>query len=72
FAVGLEGGMRYMFNPGMGVKLSANVFFPLLDVGSFLWWSSGGGTQVGVNSSIPFAQFGLFGGIIVKPAQLMD
>lgn len=69
-AFGVQGGMKYMFSPGMGVQFSANLFFPVTDVGGYLWWSPGSGTQAAISSRIPFAQFGLFGGLIVKPTQL--
>ncbi len=68
-AFGLQGGAKYMFNENVGLQFSANLFFPVTDVGGYLWWSPGTGSQVGVDSRIPFLQFGMFGGIILKTSQ---
>ncbi|MBK9291939.1 MAG: hypothetical protein IPM52_09980 [Bacteroidetes bacterium] len=70
FAVGFQAGSRLMVNSGMGVQFSANLFFPVTDIGGYLWWSPGSGSQIGLSSRIPFAQFGMFGGIIIIPSQI--
>lgn len=63
FAVGLNGGMKYLFTDVFGIRLQANLFFPVTDLSGSLWWGPGG-TSVGVSSRIPFVQFGFTGGFI--------
>lgn len=65
-AFGIDAGLKYYLSERIGLRLQANLNFPLTDVGANLWWSSGGGTSVGAGGSIPFVQFGFTGGLIFK------
>lgn len=65
-AFGLVGGVKIFLNERIGIRLQSNLNFPLTNVGGAFWWSSGGGTSVGVTGSIPFVQFGFNGGLIFK------
>jgi hypothetical protein len=66
FAAGLNGGFKTAFTENIGVRLQANLNFPITDVGASLWWSSGGGTNVGVSSYTPVIQFGFTGGLVYR------
>lgn len=66
FAVGLNAGMSYFISPVVGLRLQANLNFPVIDVGANLWWGSGSGTNVGVSSYSPIIQFGFAGGLVFK------
>jgi len=66
FAVGLNAGAKLMLSEVIGFRLNASLNLPVSDVDTELWWSSGSGTNVGLSSSTPFAQFGLTGGLLVR------
>lgn len=66
FAAGINAGVKYFFTKSAGIRLQANLDFPVTDVGGSLWWSPGSGTQVGVSSYVPFLQFGFTGGLVLK------
>jgi hypothetical protein len=64
FAVGLNGGLKYFFSDKVGLRLQANLNFPITDIGGGLWWGIGSGPSVGLTSRIPFLQFGFSGGLV--------
>ena len=66
FAVGISAGMSYFFNPRVGLRVQANLNFPIIDVGANLWWSSGSGVNTGVSAYSPILQFGFLGGLVFK------
>lgn len=66
FAIGLNAGISYFFNPRLGLRLQANLHFPVIDVGANLWWSGGSSTNVGVSTYSPIIQFGFAGGLVFK------
>ncbi len=66
FAVGPNAGIKYFFNDLLGVRLAVNLNFPITDVGAGLYWSNGGGTQVGLSSYSPIAQFAFNGGLVLR------
>ncbi|GHB52555.1 outer membrane beta-barrel protein [Mongoliitalea lutea] len=68
FAVGLNGGMKYFVSDNIGIRLQANLMMPISNVGANLWWSPGGGTQVGVSGWSSVVQFGFTGGLIFRLA----
>ena len=66
FAVGINAGMSYFFSSIVGLRVQANLNFPVIDVGANLWWNSGAGPSVGVSSYSPIIQFGFAGGLVFK------
>lgn len=66
FAVGISAGMSYFFNPNLGLRVQANLNFPVIDVGANLWWSSGNGVNTGISAYSPILQFGITGGLVFK------
>lgn len=66
FAVGINGGMKYFLSDNVGIRLQANLMMPISNVGANLWWSPGGGTQVGLNGWSSVIQFGFTGGMIFR------
>ncbi len=66
FAAGISAGMSYFFNPNLGLRVQANLNFPVIDVGANLWWSSGSGVNTGVSAYSPILQFGFTGGLVFK------
>lgn len=66
FAVGINGGMKYFFTEKVGLRLQANLMMPISNVGANLWWSPGGGTQVGVSGWSSVIQFGFTGGLVFR------
>ncbi|MBZ0243304.1 MAG: porin family protein [Bacteroidales bacterium] len=66
FAIGLNAGISYFFNPRLGLRLQANLHFPVIDVGANLWWSSGSGVDAGISTYSPIIQFGFAGGLVFK------
>jgi len=66
FAVGISAGMSYFFNPKLGLRVQANLNFPVIDVGANLWWSSGSGVNTGVSAYSPILQFSFTGGLVFK------
>lgn len=65
FAVGGTVGMNYFFSEVIGLRIGANVYFPVVNAGASLWWG-GGGPQVGLTSWSPLIQFNLLGGITFR------
>ncbi len=66
FAAGFNGGFKTTFTENFGFRIQANLNFPITDMGASLWWSSGGGTSVGVSSYTPVIQFGFTGGVVYQ------
>jgi hypothetical protein len=66
FNTNIDLGIRHYVNSFLGIQLQANLNFPITGIGGQLWWSSAGGTQVGVSSYSPFAQFGFKAGLIFR------
>jgi hypothetical protein len=66
FAAGINGGFKTTFTENFGFRIQANLNFPITDVGASLWWSSGGGTSVGVSSYTPVLHFGFTGGLVYR------
>ncbi len=69
FAAGLSGGFKYALNNNIGLRLQANLNFPIIDAGASLWWSPGSGVDVGVSSYTPIMQFGFTGGLVFMLAK---
>ncbi len=69
FAAGLSGGFKYTFSKHIGLRLQANLNFPIVDAGASLWWSPGSGVDVGVSSYTPIMQFGFTGGLVFNLAK---
>lgn len=69
FAAGATVGMKYFFNDFLGIRLAANLNFPITNVGGTLGWSSSGGAYVGVDSWSPLVQFALTGGLTIRLGQ---
>jgi len=57
--------MKFFINDQMGIKLSGNMLFPIMDVGASLWFGTGGG-GVGVSTWSPILQFNFNGGIFFR------
>lgn len=66
FAAGMNGGIKYFLNDRIGLRLQANLNFPVTDLGASFWWDPSSGTSVGVTSYVPVLQFGFTGGLIFK------
>ncbi|WP_194973753.1 outer membrane beta-barrel protein [Aquiflexum lacus] len=66
FTVGINGGMKYFFTDNVGLRLQANLMMPISNVGANLWWSPGGGTQVGVGGFSSVIQFGFTGAVVIR------
>lgn len=66
FAVGVNGGMKYFFTDNVGLRLQANLMMPISNVGANLWWSPGGGAQVGVGGFSSVLQFGFTGALVFR------
>ena len=66
FAVGLNAGAKYFMTEKLGLRVQANLNFPVTDVGGSLWWSPGSGLDAGVSSYTPVLQFGFTGGLVFK------
>jgi hypothetical protein len=69
FAAGISGGFKYALNNNIGLRLQANLNFPIIDAGASLWWSPGSGVDVGVSSYTPIMQFGFTGGLVFMLAK---
>lgn len=69
FTVGLNGGMKYFVSENIGIRLQGNLMMPISNVGANLWWSPGGGTQVGLSGWSSVIQFGFTGGLIFRLSQ---
>jgi len=65
-AFGVDLGVKIMVSDKVGIRLQSNLNMPVTNVGAGLWWSSGGGSSVGVTGNIPFVQFGFTGGLILR------
>jgi hypothetical protein len=66
FSVGFQGGVRVYPSERIGLRVQANLMFPILSSGASLWWSPGGGTAVGITGWSPLVQFGFTGGLIFR------
>ncbi len=66
FAAGISGGIKLAFTDNLGLRLQANLNFPITDVGASIWWDSGGGTSAGVSTYTPIVQFGFTGGLVYR------
>ncbi|WP_194774514.1 hypothetical protein [Pararhodonellum marinum] len=66
FTVGFHGGVKYFVSDSFGLRLQANLMIPITNVGANLWWSPGGGTQVGMSGWSPLAIFGFTGAAIIR------
>jgi hypothetical protein len=66
FAAGISGGIKFAFTQNIGLRLQANLNFPITNVGASLWWNSGGGTSAGVSTYTPIVQFGFTGGLVYR------
>lgn len=69
FAVGLNGGVKYFVSDNVGLRVQANLMMPISNVGASLWWSPGGGTQVGLNGWSSVIQFGFTGALVFRIAK---
>jgi len=69
FTVGLNGGVKYFVSDNVGLRVQANLMMPISNVGASLWWSPGGGTQVGLNSWSSVIQFGFTGALVFRIAK---
>ena len=65
FSMGLKGGMKYMFSDKIGMRLQANLNFPVTNLGAGIMISSSG-ASAGVTGYVPILQFGFNGGIIIN------
>lgn len=66
FGVGIQGGMKYFVSDKVGIRIQTNLMMPITNVGAGLWWSPGGGAQVGVSSFSSIVQFGFTGGLVIR------
>ena len=66
FSVGLNGGVKYFLSDIIGIRIMAILNMPITDVSGGFWWSSGGGTSIGLSSNVPFLQFGFMGGLVIN------
>ncbi len=66
FSVGINGGVKYYFSEIIGVRLQANLNFPVTDLSSEFWWNPGASHSYTVNSYVPILQFGFTGGLIFR------
>lgn len=66
FAASGNFGFKYFFVEQVGLSLGSRIFFPIIDTGASLWWSPGGGTQVGVSTWSPIVQLNLYGGLVFR------
>lgn len=66
FAAGISGGIKYFLTDKAGIRLQSGLNFPITNIGASLWWSSGGGTSVGVSSYTPIVQFSFTGGVFYR------
>ncbi len=66
FAVGLNAGAKYFMTETIGLRVQANLNFPVTDIGGSLWWSPGSGLDAGVSSYTPVLQFGFTGGLVFR------
>jgi hypothetical protein len=66
FSAGVNGGVKYFFSDRLGLRLQANLNFPVTDLSSEFWWSPGANHSYYVTSYVPILQFGFTGGLIVR------
>lgn len=66
FAAGFNAGMKFLITDMIGLKAQFNLALPVTDVGGYLWWSPGQGTNIGLTSSTPIVQLGFLGGLFVR------
>jgi len=65
FAASFGGGVKFFLSDNMGVKLSGNMLFPILNVGAGFYFG-GGGSGVGLSTWSPILQFNFNGGIFFR------
>ena len=65
FAAGIGGGLKYFISDQIGIKISGNMLFPIMNVGGSLWFG-GGGPQVGLSTWSPILQFNFNGGVFIR------
>lgn len=66
FAMGLNAGIKYFVNDKAGIRVQANLDFPVTSIGATFGWSSSGGAYAGAGGYVPFWQFGFSGGLVYK------
>lgn len=66
FDFGFKGGAKLWFSEKIGLRLQANLNFPVTSNGGYYWWNPVTGQTYGATSFIPIAQFGFTGGLIFK------
>jgi hypothetical protein len=66
FTAGIQAGVKYFISEKVGIRVQTNLMMPITNVGASLWWSSGGGPQVGVSSFSSIVQFGFTGGLVIR------
>lgn len=66
FDFGFKGGAKLWFSEKIGVRLQANINFPVTSNGGYYWWNPATGQTYGTTSFIPIVQFGFTGGLIFK------
>lgn len=65
FAASLGGGIKYFISDQVGIKISGNMLFPVMNVGAGLWFGPGGG-GVGLSTWSPILQFNFNGGVFIR------
>jgi hypothetical protein len=65
FDFGFDLGLKYFFNEKVGLRLQANINFPVTAMGGTMWWGTGG-SGYGVTSYVPIVQFAFMGGLVFK------
>lgn len=65
FSMGIKGGMKYMFSDKIGIRLQANLNFPVTNLGAGVMFGSGG-ASAGVTGYVPILQFGFNGGLLIN------
>jgi len=66
FAAGFDAGLKYFISDKVGIRLQADLKFPVTNVGASFGWSTGGGAGAGVSGYIPFVQFSFLGGLVIN------
>jgi hypothetical protein len=65
FAMGVDAGVKIMASERVGLRLQANLNFPITSVGGSFYVGTGG-TGIGMYGYVPILSFGFTGGLIFK------
>jgi hypothetical protein len=66
FAAGVSAGGKVFIQPKLGLRVQANLFIPITDLGGSIFWSPGSGVNVGLAGFGSILHFGFTGGLFYK------